>query len=182
MVIFQHCSFFHNPLGWYNPERIRIMSFTFDRLLDIDCSCLAAQISECSENTEATFCRAVKRKAHSREFGCKWDSVKKKGRIDDVLTNRDCDEIISYKGVSVDLFDENNREEVLKKYRTTYNFNRRKDKYVVFKFCKGAGKIRHSPEFGGSSHHDFFKSDDFSMEQHIAQIGIHPIFGGPDVG
>ncbi len=155
------------------------MPTTYGALLDIDCTCLQGKIEECHENTESAFCRKIDGNTlRIQDFRSMWDRNRKiinGQRVGEI----DCEGILSLKGVSVNLYNEENKDAILEKYRTTFRINRRGSKYAVFRFQEGAGKLRHSPQNGDSSHHDFYKCDGFSIE-HVQIVETGKIFGGND--
>lgn len=157
------------------------MPSAFNGLLDIECTCLLAQVEKCTENTEATFCRKIDKKTiNVKDFRSRWERNKRTINGQEVAAD-DCQTILALKGISIHLYNDENKNQVLEKYRTTFAFNRRRAKFAVFRFRNGAGKVKHSPGDGDSAHHDFYKSDDFTLD-HIALIETCNIVGGPDEG
>jgi hypothetical protein len=137
----------------------------FMSLLDIGCVCLLSQVEKCPENIEDSFCRKIDGNTLKiKDFRSPWEKGKKVINGHPVSDN-DCESILSLKGISIDLYNEETKEEILGKYRTTFSFNRRKAMYAIFRFQPSAGKVRYSPYDGDTSHHDFYKSDTFSIEQ-----------------
>ena len=153
------------------------MAPEFNNLLDIDCTCLLAEIKNYPENTDVTFCRKLDGNTlRIQDFRSRWEKGKRDVDGQEVFAD-DCEGILSLKGISVDLYNDKNKENILRKYKTTFTFNKRKVKYAIFQFQIGAGRVRHSPRDGDLSHHDFYKCDAFSIE-HIIPIGIGDVFGG----
>ena len=153
----------------------------FNDLLDIECSCLLAQIEKCAENTEATFCRKIDKKSIKiKDFKSRWERNKKTINGTEVAED-DCAGILSLKGISIDLYSDENKEKVLEKYRTTFAINQRKVKYAIFQLRDGAGRVKHSPHNGDNTHHDFYKSDEFTLD-HIMLIETRNIIGGSNEG
>jgi hypothetical protein len=155
------------------------MPISFNSILDIDCVCLREKIEECDENTQSAFCRKIDgNRLGIQDFRSMWEKQRRLINGQPVGPN-DCEGIVSLKGVSMNLYNEENRETILEKYRITFRINRRKVMYAVFRFQEAAGKVRYSPKDGDTSHHDLFKADTFTIE-HVQEIESGNIFGGND--
>lgn len=155
------------------------MPITFNRLIDIGCTCLLLKIEGYDENTESSFCKKIDGdKLRIQDFRSMWEKERRFIYGQPVGEN-DCEGILSLKGVSINLYNEENREAILEKYRTTFRLNRRKSMYAIFRFQEDAGKVRHSPQDGDPSHHEFYKCDGFTIE-HVQEIETGNILGGND--
>ncbi len=129
---------------------------TFEKITnDSECDCL----NKSSENTTNEFIRKLgKPLLEDKDFVSYWER-NKRPLIDD------CKNICSFKGISMNLYKNEYEEQILNKYKTTMNINPKKGShYLKFKLLQGAGNVKHTPEENDTSHHDFFKSDDFKLE------------------
>ena len=76
----------------------------------------------------------------------------------------DCENICSYKGVSINQLRVEFVEQILTKYKTTFKINPKKGAhYLKFKFKEEAGKVKFAPEEDDQSHYNFFKADNFTL-------------------
>jgi hypothetical protein len=92
---------------------------------------------------------------------------------------KSCDEVCGSFGISVDKWDDKTKDEVMDKYLTTFKIApKHKNNVCVIKFNAAAGKTKHTPiksDPANLHHHDFYKSDSFSLENHVDLVEIIPI-------
>lgn len=127
---------------------------TFKQILqDTDCDCLANS----EEKTETIFARKInKPQATDNDFKSHWERGK---RADE------CDKICGFKGVSINEWNENTEKDVIQKFLTTFRITpKHKDSILIFNFLSDAGQVIYTPNEKDKSHHDFYKSDDFSLQ------------------
>ena len=133
---------------------------TFDKLLhDTECDCLERAI----EDGKNLFARKInKPNPLDKDFYSHWERGK---RADE------CKNICEYKGISVNKWNENDKRAIIKKVLTTFSISpKHKDSIFVFRMIQGAGLIEHTPTKNDATHHDFYKSDEFSLE--MLETGI----------
>ncbi len=126
---------------------------------DTACDCLA----DAEENCIAIFARKINKPLpRERDFESKWE----KGNITFDFNPNDCHLVCALKGVSVNLWNEASREEVIEKFVTTFSISpKHKDSILVFRFRENAGMLEFTPNRRDEFHFDFFKSDAFSLEE-----------------
>jgi hypothetical protein len=137
---------------------------TFQGLTDgVDAECIYSVISKYTENIEDAFCKRVDKNLSAREFRSFWKMGKKPPIIEPTEDN--CEDILSIKGVSISKFNDQTRDYIIQLYRSVCSHAPQlKHKYYCsFKFKSGAGKVRCSPTNDDPWHHDFYKSDAFSI-------------------
>lgn len=77
-----------------------------------------------------------------------------------------CELICSYKGVSVNQFKSEFEEQILNKYKTTFNINpKRGSHYLKFRLKEDAGLVKFAPEEDDKSHYSLYKADDFTLDK-----------------
>lgn len=128
---------------------------TFDKIsIDIKCDCL----SGAHIDTENEYVRKLKKDVlDEKDFLTHWE----RGLHHD---NTECEEICSYKGISINMINPEFEEQILTKYKTTFSFNPKKGAYILkFKLKDGAGKVKFAPLEDDQSHYNLFKADNFSL-------------------
>ena len=138
----------------------------FNKILsDTHCKCL----DDSFEDLDNTYIRKLKtNQLLIKDFQSYWEI----GRRCDPT---DCKEVCKRKAISINKYNENTKQKIIKHYKRTFNYNPSLIKYLcVFKFNKEAGKIKHSPSTGDKSHHSFYKCDTFSLEK-INVVEIKPL-------
>jgi hypothetical protein len=76
----------------------------------------------------------------------------------------DCENICSYKGVSINQFKQEFEELIVSKYRNTFTINPKKGAhYLKFKLKEDAGKVKFAPEDDDQCHFNLFKADTFTL-------------------
>lgn len=143
---------------------------TFNSLsVGINCNCLLNSVLKDSSNTEDIFCKKLRQKNPGpRDFESHWEMGWR--AIDDrpIDMQHDCSGILSLKAISVNIFNDQTRSQVLEKYHTTFKISPQYNssaRFCSFKFKPNAGKVRHTPIKNDQSHYDFYKSDGFTMER-----------------
>lgn len=130
---------------------------TFENLqFDSECNCVKDAIEDYSNE----YVRKLRKEVvEERDFLTHWER-----NIRPEINN--CENICSYKGVSINQFKDEFVELILNKYKTTFNFNPKKGAYFLkFKFKQDAGKVKFAPEEDDNSHYNFFKADSFGLEK-----------------
>ena len=133
---------------------------TFEGLAEANCSCVLTVIQSAEENTSDYFCKRISEaRITNKDFKSYWERGK---RPQDMAR---CDEVLSYKGISVNCLRDSSEEEIMGHYRITLAMAPRgTSKYFCkFRFFPDAGKVR--PNLEDSFFHcNFFKADLFSKE------------------
>ncbi len=130
-------------------------TMSFDTLhSDTDCDCL--------QDTTQDFVNLYVRKIEKpilkeKDLRTHWERAKRP----DVY---ECINVCSYKGMSVNIWNESSQTSTLNKFLTTFKFapSNRKDSMYVFRFKEDAGLLKHTPDEGDLFHYDFYKCDGFS--------------------
>lgn len=125
--------------------------------LDTDCKCLAKAVVD----TENAYVRKLRKPntLNEKDFLTHWE----RGIIPDT---KDCDTTCSYKGVSINQFKPDYEEQIIEKYKTTFNINPKKGAYLLkFRLTDRAGKVKYTPKDNDKSHYNFFKADDFTYDK-----------------
>jgi hypothetical protein len=137
------------------------MTFEKIGLQDDECECLSETIQDSSNQyTRKIFKPSPKEK----DFLTKWE---KGYRTDDCKTL--CENI---KSLSINQWNNETKNDVLKKYVKMFTLRKGEDSAFVFIFNAMSGKIKPSPRDNDNSHYDYFKSDQFdiSLLTHIETI------------
>ena len=88
------------------------------------------------------------------------------------VDEEECEEICSYKALSINRTSDEIENLIFEHYKTTFNLNPKKGGYCLkFKIKEGAGKVVHAPIVNVDSHHNFFKSDLFDLS-YIEPVSI----------
>lgn len=127
----------------------------FDNLhSDTNCDCL----KQATVDTENVFVRKLRKETLiEKDFLSHWERGIGKDKTD-------CEEICSFKAVSVNIFKSEYQEQIVNKYKTTLSINPKKGAhYLKFKLRNDAGKIKFAPEDDDDSHYNFFKADAFDF-------------------
>lgn len=129
---------------------------TFNNLhIDTDCNCVGKAV----EKLENIFARRVRSNPlKENDFKSKWE------KKHPYPGNSDCEVICSHKGVSINLFSDETKDAVIKKFVTRFTFSPGSTAFCCkFKFKQGAGKLKQTG-LKDKSHHEFFKCDTFSLK------------------
>ncbi|GAB4036293.1 hypothetical protein [Spirosoma jeollabukense] len=128
-----------------------------------NCNCY----NNASENCVDTFARKVSdtKDLKIRDFR----THSERGLIPD---NDSCDEICGYKGLSINLWNDQSKRSVTDKFSLTLAISpmikKPSSKIGVFKFLPDAGKVKHTPNQRNgvdTYHYDLYKSDEFVIEK-----------------
>jgi hypothetical protein len=121
---------------------------------DTNCDCL----NGANIDTENEYVRRLRKETVvDKDFQTHWERG-----IRPEIDN--CENICSYKGVSINQFRNEFVEQILNKYKTTFSINPKKGAfYLKFKLTKDAGKVKFASEEDDNSHYNFFKADNFDL-------------------
>lgn len=121
---------------------------------DIKCDC----VSDCETDILNSYIRKLRKDVPSdMDFKSHWERGIKPEETD-------CEIVCSYKGISVNKIDEQNEEQIINKYKTTFNINPKKGAYYLkFKIIEKSGVYKFTPEDDDPSHYNFLKSDAFDI-------------------
>lgn len=128
---------------------------TFENIInDTNCNC----IENSFEDTNNEYIRKLKKdKIEDKDFITHWERII--GRDSQI-----CKDVCSYKSISIDLCQDNNIGIITNKYKITFHINPKKGAYYIkFKFDENAGKIVHTNDKNDITHHEFYKSDEFTL-------------------
>jgi hypothetical protein len=133
---------------------------TFDSLhADTDCDCLGGTF----EDTDRYFARKISRPVmKTSDFFSHWEREK----FPAVLN---CKNTCMHKGLSFNEWNDETKEKVIAKYANTVAGQNRKGKIIkdcvlIFRLKENMGLINFSPTRFDPSHHTFFKSDTFDVD------------------
>jgi hypothetical protein len=129
----------------------------FNSLLkDTNCACLLDTI----QDNDHFFARKInKPMAMDKDFTSHWERGKRASA---------CKEVCGYKGLSINLWDENNKDAIIEKFLTTFSITpKHKDCIFVMRFLPQAGVIKQTPSKNDMTHCDFYKSDEFSLDLRV---------------
>jgi hypothetical protein len=124
-----------------------------DILRDTNCGC----IDDTIEDNGNLFARKINKPIPlDKDFASHWERGKRA---------ENCKEICGFKGLSMNLWNETTKNDVIDKFLTTFSITpKHKDSIFVLKFLPNAGVIKKTPTKYDATHHDFYKSDEFSLE------------------
>lgn len=122
-----------------------------------NCDCLDSAI----EDTNTNFAiKTMKESLRIQDFSSYWEKGK---RPDD---NTDCDKVCSYKGVSISIFNDNTKDDVVNIYKELFPLAPKYKPYLnIVKFYNLSGVVKHTPNDGNAHHYDFYKSDTFDFSK-----------------
>lgn len=120
---------------------------------DTDCDCL----KDAKENYENYFARKInKPEPKDSDFKSHWERGKRA---------EGCVQICGFKGISVNEWNENTKNDVIQKFLITFRITpKHKDSMLIFKYLEQSGLLFYSPNKNDNSHFDFYKSDTFSLD------------------
>lgn len=88
----------------------------------------------------------------------------------------DCGKVCGSHGVSVDLWTDESKSEVLEKYLITYRIApKHRNNVSIIQFTNTSGRLKHTPierDPINLHHHDFYKSDEFDVEQSLVLLDL----------
>lgn len=123
---------------------------------DSNCNCL--------ENSKEDFAshyaiKTMKESLRVQDFNSYWEKGKRPN-------SNDCKEICSYKGVSISIFNEETKEEVVNIFKELFPLAPRYKPYLkVIKLYDSSGVVKHTPNEVNIHHYDFYKSDTFEFSK-----------------
>lgn len=120
-----------------------------------NCDCLDKAVKD---NSSIFAMKTMKENMRVQDFSSYWEKGK---RPED---SNNCDEVCSYKGVSISIFNDNTKEEVVNVYRELFPLAPKYKPYLsIVKFYDLSGIVKHTPNEGNNHHYDFYKSDTFDF-------------------
>ena len=127
---------------------------TFDILhKDTNCDC----VGFAEEDLDTRFARKI-----YKPFLREYDFRIKEDGSGNILN---CKQLCGLRGISINIWNADSQEAIIQKYKTSTNFSpKNRDSICVFKFNKNAGLTRHTPSNQDKFHYDFYKSDQFQMD------------------
>lgn len=131
----------------------------FDKIkLNSKCNCL----TNTTIDTTSEFMRKLKKQqVDEKDFLTHWERGIRPNA-------EDCQEICTYKGLSINKFLPENENQILQKYKTTFSINPKKGSYCLkFKLNKNTGKVKYTPSQDDKSHYSLYKSDNFNIKEII---------------
>lgn len=133
------------------------------------CDCLSGAV----ENIFDTFIRKVK---HSSNLSnSDFRNYIERGRI--AKNDNDCDEVCNLNGVSFEIWNDESKDLLMKKYKLTLTISPKiKNNLCVIKFLPESGVLKHTPnqEEYNEFHYDFHKCDTFSTSD-LQLINMIPL-------
>jgi len=132
---------------------------TFEKITsDTECECLTSATID----IENLYVRKLRKETlEDKDFLTHWE----RNLRPEV---QDCENICSFKSISINQFKTETESQILEKYKTTFNINPKKGAYYLkFQFLEDAGKVKHTPDIvtNDISHYDFYKADDFNFDK-----------------
>jgi hypothetical protein len=137
-----------------------------------NCKCLI----DAHDNNKDTFARKV---GDTKDFKIRdFKTHHERGKI---LETESCEDICGFRGLSVELWNEESKDYVIDKFSLTVKLAPMKKpshQIGVFKIVENAGKVKHTPNQRHGQeiyHHDLYKSDTFVIEN-LEIIEMIPLF------
>lgn len=133
---------------------------------DTDCDCLKVGL----QNTDKEYVRKVYHPSlKSRDFKNRWDKLGEHEKEQE--RKKGCKNVCGLKGVSCNEWNELTKNTIISKYKERGNFSpKSKEGIIVFKIKASAGYIKHTPTQKDSSHHDFYRCDNFDINNDFEQL------------
>jgi hypothetical protein len=129
------------------------------------CDCLESA-KEDAENSYAI--KTNKNVLRTQDFTSYWEKGKRP-------CDEDCKEICSLKGISISIFNDQTKNEVVKIFQELFPLAPKYKPYLsVIRFYKSSGMIKHTPDNINIHHHDFYKCDDFDFSK-VNLINTHEL-------
>lgn len=120
-----------------------------------NCDCLDKTVED---NTSNFAMKTMKENLRVQDFYSYWEKGK---RPED---NNNCDEVCSYKGVSISIFNDNTKDDVVNIYKELFPLAPKYKPYIsVVKFYDSSGVVKYTPNDDNTHHYDFYKSDAFDF-------------------
>jgi len=122
--------------------------------VDTDCNCIYGA----SQDIDSIYVRKISNlEVLEKDLKSHWE---KGTRIDD-----DCNLICGYKGLSINIWNENSQKSIITKFLLTFGISQKsKSSLYIFKFKENAGLLKHTPTKDDEHHYTFYKSDNFKPE------------------
>lgn len=132
------------------------MSMEFKNILsEHNCNCLEKAIED---NTSHFAIKTMKENLRGQDFQSYWEKGKS---LDD---NSNCEKICSFKGVSISIFNDITKDEVVTIFKELFPLAPKYKPYLnVVKFYDSSGVVKHTPNEINIHHYDFYKSDTFDF-------------------
>jgi len=130
---------------------------TFEKIhSDTDCNCLSKTVID----TSSEFVRKLRKvTVEDKDFLTHWEREIRP-------ETDDCDTVCSFKGVSINQITAEFENQILAKYKTTFNINPKKGAhYLKFSLNEDTGKVKYTPEEDDKSHYNLYKADGFSLDK-----------------
>ncbi len=126
-------------------------------LSEHNCDCL----NNAKEDITSTFViKTQKDVLRIQDFNSYWEKGKRPNDAND------CNEICSLKGVSVSIFNDSTKEEVIGVFKELFPLAPKYKPYLsVVKFYESSGVVKHTPNDQNVHHYDFYKSDEFEFSK-----------------
>ncbi|WP_374363768.1 hypothetical protein [Cloacibacterium sp.] len=123
---------------------------------DIECNCIEGSHEDTINNYAI---KTAKENLRINDFYSYHDKGKP-------LSNKKCDSICSYRGVSISLYNDETKEYILNVYKELFPLSPGYKPYVkIIKFGEECGNVKHTPSGINDHHYDFYKCDTFAIEK-----------------
>jgi hypothetical protein len=121
--------------------------------VDTDCICT----DDAAEDVESIYVRKISnQEIADKDLKSSWEKKKQK--------EGDCHLICAYKGLSINIWNEDSRKSVIDKFLNSFGISQTSGANIyIFKFKENAGILKHTPRDGDAHHYTFYKSDDFTV-------------------
>lgn len=120
-----------------------------------NCDCFDKSVED---NTSSFAIKTMKENLRVQDFNSYWE----KGKRPEGSNN--CDEVCSYKGVSISIFNDSTKDDVVNIYKELFPLAPKYKPFLsVVKFYNSSGVVKYTPNDGNTHHYDFYKSDTFDF-------------------
>ncbi|UOQ53525.1 hypothetical protein [Hymenobacter cellulosivorans] len=132
------------------------------------CDCMSGAINT---NSEMFIRRIGAKKVKAGDFKVKIER-------EDTVDGDTCDEFCSQREISINNIERYDKDEIIESYKIELMKQKKYAPnieffYSEFCFSDGSGRVKHTPQHGHESHHDFYKSDTFDIS--MLQINGDPV-------
>ena len=126
-------------------------------LSEQNCNCL----DKSRQDTTTHFAiKTMKENLRVQDFSSYWEKGKRPEE------NGNCEEVCSYKGVSISIFNDETKNEVENIYKELFPLAPKYKPYLsVIKFYDSSGVVKHTPNDVNIHHFDLYKSDTFDFSK-----------------
>lgn len=122
-----------------------------------NCNCLDKAIED---HTSHFAIKSMKENLRVQDFQSYWE----KGKRPDDKDKSNCEKICSLKGVSISIFNDATKDEVVTIYKELFPLAPKYKPYLkVVRFYDSSGVVKHTPKEVNIHHYDFYKSDTFDF-------------------